>query len=73
MTEPYVPQISFVILTLVWMLVLASKVNPRDTSPNAFRVTWQTWVIAAVLGWVSTLLIEGFGLYGMFAGPEPHM
>ena len=73
MTEPYVPQISFVVLTLVWMLFFASKVDASDTSPNAFRVTKETWVIAAVCGWVSTLIVEGLGLYGMYAGPEPHM
>lgn len=66
MTEPFV----FPISVIVWTLIAALWVYHGDEHP---RVTWQGLLVCLVAGWLATLLIEGFGLYGPYAGPEPHM
>ncbi len=66
MTEPFVFQISCIVLTLVWALVVFGGEHhvPSKARGIAFCV---------FMGWASSLIVEGLGLYGRYAGPEPHM
>lgn len=66
MTEPYVHVIAVAVFTVAWLMVMYSDGHRPTSFPHALA-------IAIVLGWVCALLAEGFGLFGPYAGPEPHM
>jgi hypothetical protein len=60
--------IGVALCSLIWAMYLMRAPAPTDIRSRVGQV-----VICLALGWASMLILEGFGLIGEYAGPEPHM
>jgi hypothetical protein len=65
--------VTFFIGVALASMAWACYILDHPETPAVSHARAKQVVICIVLGWVTVLLLEGFGLFGPYAGPEPHM